>query len=326
MADSNQLVDDGDDDIFVYYVGGDQVPRDVKRAKIDESIDTIPQRAFAGCTQLIEVVGHKKLKKIEAEAFYRCRRLSRLTKMGGVIEIEQHAFYGCTALSDLEFDKAEIIGRDAFDYCESLRFINMPSVRRIGEDVFWGCTALTEAVFSEGLERIEGVAFYKCTSLRRIGIPLKDGLIIEDRAFYDCDNLTRVDIVGGTHHKAISSLHMESWRNEMKEEIDRINQTIPDTPPGEKANAINQWITSVIDRMEHYKAEHQELLKEALALLELALWKAKLDEFKIEKVSSKDANTAKKIKIDMKAVRQEKRVTSAASVVIKNVLPFLELE
>lgn len=63
-----------------------------------------------------------------------------------------------------------------------------------------------------------------------------------------------------------------------------------------------------------------------MALLELALWKAKLDEFKIEKVSSKDANTAKKIKIDMKAVRQEKRVTSAASVVIKNVFPFLELE
>ena len=75
-----------------------------------------------------------------------------------------------------------------------------------------------------------------------------------------------------------------------------------------------------------FKNEHYILLKEAIALLELALWKSKIDEFKLEKVSSEDANTAKKIKIDMKAVRQEKRVTSAASVVIKNVLPFLELE
>jgi hypothetical protein len=38
------------------------------------------------------------------------------------------------------------------------------------------------------------------------------------------------------------------------------------------------WMRSVIDRMEHYKAEHNILVNEAATLLELALWKAKLDE------------------------------------------------
>ena len=60
---NNQLLlggnndDSGGDDIFV-YTGGDQlVPRNVKRAKIDESVDTVPHGTFADCEQLIEVEG-----------------------------------------------------------------------------------------------------------------------------------------------------------------------------------------------------------------------------------------------------------------------------
>ena len=36
------------------------------------------------------------------------------------------------------------------------------------------------------------------------------------------------------------------------------------------------WIRSVIDKMNHYKAEHQRLLNEATTLLEMAMWKANL--------------------------------------------------
>ena len=81
----------------------------------------------------------------------------------------------------------------------------------------------------------------------------------------------------------------------------------------------------VIRRIEHYKSEHRELLKEFTTLLELALWKAKLDESQDERALGRDQQ-AKKAKFDMKTVRQEKRITSGASIVIKNVLPFLKLE
>ena len=42
----------------------------------------------------------------------------------------------------------------------------------------------------------------------------------------------------------------------------------------------------VLSRMDHYKSEHQTLLKEAMTLLELALWKAKLlnEAFSVESV------------------------------------------
>ena len=327
MADQ---ADDGGDDIFV-YVGG-RAPRDVRRAKIDESIDTIPRGAFYGCGELIEVVGHNKLKKVEKYAFYYCNRLRRVTKMGGVKEIEYHAFFHCVSLTNLEFDKLEIIGGSVFPFCKSLRSINMTSVTRVGEHAFQGCEQLSEATFGEDLERIEGSAFLDCPFIRRISIPLKDNLIAGAggpmNAFSRCHNLSKVDIVGGIH-KTISSLHMETWRDEMMEEIESINQTLAEitinqtswiTLEDGKTVAIQQWIRSVINRMEHYKAEHQILLKEATTLLELALWKAHLDE---------NNGTQEGVRVtrgQAKRARKERCITSGAGIIIKNVLPFLELD
>ena len=178
--------------------------------------------------------------------------------------------------------------------------------------------------FGEDLERIEGGAFFKCTSLRSIVIPLKDNLFICYDAFDMCSKFSRVDILDGGIHETISSLQLESWRAEMEGEIDQINQTLPETPRG-KASAINRWIRSVLNRMEHYKSEHQILLKEAMTLLELALWKTKLLNEAGEKKCSADV-TKKKVKIDAEAARKEHRVACGASIVIKNVLPFLALQ
>jgi hypothetical protein len=248
-----------------------------------------------------------------------------MSNMNGVIEIEDHAFHNCTALSDVEFDKLEITGYGAFFRCESLRSINMPSVRRIGNFVFEDCGALTDAVFGQELGRIEGGAFLSCTALRRIAIPLKDGLIgVWDGAFRSCIRLSRLDVVGGIHN-TISSLHMETWRDEMNEEIESVNRTLPDAPSGwEKTVAIQQWIESVIDRIEHYKTEHRLLLMEAMTLLELALWKAKLLDEEGRKCEAEE-KMSQKAKVDKEGTRNEHRV-SGANIVIKNVLPFLQLK
>jgi hypothetical protein len=304
------------DGIFVYT--GGRAPRDVRRAKIDESIDTIPANAFRDCEQLIEVEGHKKIKKIERSALNGCRSLRRVMNMNGIVEIEKYAFFDCNALRDVDFDKLEIIGYGAFMYCRSLRSINLPSIRRVGDSAFRGCTALTDAVFGEDLERIEGNAFYK-SFLRRIAIPLKDNMIVWEDGFVTCRNLSNVDVVG-VIHETISSLHMESWKDTMKEEIDRINQTLPGIPASEKTKAIQQWIRSVIGRMEHYKTEHRLLVKEASTLLELALWKANLDENDV------DLEGVRATRRKVKRARKERCITSGAGIIIKNVLPFLELD
>ena len=85
----------------------------------------------------------------------------------------------------------------------------------------------------------------------------------------ECENLATVDLVGAEGiRKTISSLLLERWRDEMNQEINSINQVLPNTPANEKTNAIQGWIRSVIDRMEHYKVEHNTLLKEDMTQLE----------------------------------------------------------
>ncbi len=143
--------------------------------------------------------------------------------------------------------------------------------------------------------------------------------------FCDCPNLRTVDLVGEIQ-KTVASLYLESWRNEVNEEIKRINQVLP-TDPDDKADEIVQWIQSVISQIEHYKAEHGLLLKEVAALLELALWKAKLDGFRVDDdVGPGEKKAARKAKINDEGARKEARITSGSDIIIKNVLPYLEME
>src|SRR6056300_913243 len=106
MADNQLLLEDdgvGGDDVFVYTGGEQEAPRDVRRVRIAENVDTIIAETFRDCTQLIEVEGHVKLKKIEDWVFCNCTSLRRVSKMAGVVEIEDSAFHNCSALSELEF-------------------------------------------------------------------------------------------------------------------------------------------------------------------------------------------------------------------------------
>ena len=57
-----------------------------------------------------------------------------------------------------------------------------------------------------------------------------------------------------------------------------------------------------------------------MSLLELALWKANLD------VGTLEQEGVRTTRGQRKRARKERSVTSGASIVIKNVLPFLKLE
>ena len=111
----------------------------------------------------------------------------------------------------------------------------------------------------------------------------------------------------------------------MKEEIDSINQTLPRTRSAEKTTAMLCWIGSVQRRIAYYKTEHRVLVKEAMTLLELALWKAKLLDEEERKCEAEE-KMSQKAKIGKESTRSEHRVTCGANIVIKNVLPFLALE
>ena len=254
----------------------------------------------------------------------------RRINLKSAVEIGTWAFAVCVNLESVEFgERLETIGNRAFCEC-SLKHLKLPSLITIGACAFSNCTRLTDIVLSERLETIGVCTFRNCERLQRIAIPLKRDLFAYDdfrlkyNQFDGCEQLATVDLVGGVQ-TTVASLHMESWRTEIAEEINRINrinQVLPNTPAGEMTNEIRQWMGSVIDKMDHYKAEHCRYVKEGTSLLELALWKANLD----GKVEYTEESSRKKVKVDAESYRRNKRITCGADMVIKNVLPFLQLE
>ena len=262
-----------------YYVftgrDGEVIPRHVTHVLIAKALKFVPARAFAGYSNIQEVICHDGVLKVDEEAFFVCPSLRRVI-MPGVKEVEQMAFCLCKALAYVECGKLERIGEMAFEYCKSLSSFDCPSIRIVDRSAFEGCLNLTSVNFGKELESIGGGAFYGCDSLERITLPLKNGMITHDNSFQRCENLYHVDLVGGVH-ETIATLLLEEWKNDMNEEIDSINQILPNTHAGTsrdvggKAQAIRMWIGSVLRKIIHYKAEHYRYLNEAAAILQPTL-------------------------------------------------------
>jgi hypothetical protein len=302
-------------EIFVYTRGW--APPRIVRARIDRSVTVIGEEAFSGCRRLKYVEFHDGVEVISENAFMDCHSLQRL--IASSVKVIKDGAFRRSGLEEVDLPKVERIETSAFNSCTSLRRITFPSIKTIATYVFFNCTKLTELKMPGGIERIGRNAF-KCSALKCISIPLKDGMFQFDgfgrrfNQFDGCENLTTVDIIVDMRK---TMAHLESWSNELRDEIQSINRILPNIEAKNKTVVVQQWIRSVVGKIEHYKAEY---LKEAMALLELALWKANLDENKEDSLDFKP----KKAKIDIGEARQDRRITSGADIVIKNVLPFLK--
>jgi hypothetical protein len=80
--------------------------------------------------------------------------------------------------------------------------------------------------------------------------------------------------------------------------------------------SILRWIRT---RIAHFEDEYPKL-KETTSILELALWKLRMN----EKIPQEEASHCpKKIKTDKSSIRRQCRITCGADVVIRHVLPYL---
>ncbi len=262
---------------FMRYVyrgeEGEIIPRSAKIITVHESVRIIREGAFYWHPNIVEVTCHDKVEKIEIDAFRRCPRLRKVI-VPGVKIVEAYVFDGCYALTDVECDELEFIGARAFSDCKSLKSINLSSIRIVGVGAFDECKDLMDAKFGGELERFEEWAFWKCTSLERITIPLKNGLIPHGDTFQGCRNLKLLELVDrGELHETIAALHLEEWSRDMNHEIYSINQSLPTADAGsyvegvvgEKAQTIRTWIRSLLGEIGQYTAAHRRLLDEDVA-------------------------------------------------------------
>ena len=116
-----------------------------KNSIIPNSVTTIGEGAFSGCTNLTSITIPNSVTNIGGGAFYGCTGLTSITIPNSVTRIGDYAFRSCTGLTSITIpNSVTSIGDYAFSGCSGLTSITIPnSVVSIGMEAFYGCTGLT---------------------------------------------------------------------------------------------------------------------------------------------------------------------------------------
>ena len=167
----------------------------VKRIIIGDSVTTIGQYAFYGCSFLTSVTIGNSVTTIGGGAFYDCSSLTSVTIPNSVTTIGWYAFQNCSFLTSVTIpNSVTTIGSEAFRYCSSLTSVTIGnSVTEIGQAAFSGCSSLTSVTIPNSVTTIGWNAFYGCSSLTSVTIP-NSVTTIGNEAFRYCSSLTSVTI------------------------------------------------------------------------------------------------------------------------------------
>ena len=174
-------------DNLTVYTGTESV------VAIPDSISTIGNSAFEGCTTVTEVVIPETVTEIGSNAFSGCENLSSVNIPTSVTSISEGAFANCSSLDSVAIPESVTeIGNGAFNSCTSLTVIDIPeSVTSIGSDAFAGCSKLDTIVIPESVTEIGNNAFSGCTNLSSVNIP-SSIQSINDGAFANCTSLDSI--------------------------------------------------------------------------------------------------------------------------------------
>jgi len=198
---------------------------------IADSVTTITDRVFAGCSFLKSITFGAGIESIDFDTLFYAGEIeeinvsadnkqyssldgvlfdkekttlvrypdaksdSEYTIPDGIVTIGYRAFYSCEFITSVSMpDSVKTIGEDAFPFCYSLVSINIPNgVTSVGDNAFYQCYLLESINIPSGLTVINSGAFSVLTSVKTMTIP--DGVTtIEDQAFIWCTSLKSISI------------------------------------------------------------------------------------------------------------------------------------
>ena len=134
----------------------------LKTVVLSESLKTMGKGAFYNCTSLENVYLPYSLSVIGDWAFWNCSSMTAVSIPNNISSIGIGAFNGCTRLSDVQINSSlSSLPQYIFADCIGLKTITLPSnVASIGEYAFADCYNLTEVFFRNSHVNINGKAFY----------------------------------------------------------------------------------------------------------------------------------------------------------------------
>lgn len=162
---------------------------------IPEGVTEIGERAFEKCISLSKVHLPSTLKKIEM-AFVDCGELHELVIPAGV----EQATVQCPGLKKLVFSEGtKRICQYAARNCINLEEVELPTTLEIiGYEAFSYCEALKSMTIPANVATVENKAFYRCTALSRLTVLGASTRFLYDDfrgiygSFYGCRNLTEI--------------------------------------------------------------------------------------------------------------------------------------
>ena len=154
-----------------------QAKPEVKSIVMPDSVTSIGNYAFYGCSSLTNITIPDSITSIGNNTFYNCSNLTSIAVPDGVISLGDHAFSRCSGLTAITIPN---------------------SVTNIKDSAFSRCTSLTSITVSTSVTSIESGAFSGCISLASITIPDR-ATSIGNGAFNDCISLASVTYKGQTY-------------------------------------------------------------------------------------------------------------------------------
>ena len=169
--------------VFVYTrAGGEGVPDNVVRVRVDPSVTSIPDHAFYARKKLAELELCEGLVEIGNSSFARCdHSITTIIIPSSLRRIKDYAFLSSLRCPIYLHNGIESIGTRAFYSCIFTNFRVPLLVTVIPECMLSNCRATFSLELPETIIEIENYAFYYCHCLRNVAFPLN--AVIDDNIF-----------------------------------------------------------------------------------------------------------------------------------------------
>ena len=143
---------------------------------------------------LTTVIIGDSVTSIREHAFDGCSNLTSVTIGNSVKSIGDYAFKDCSSLTSVIIgNSVESIGSCAFKDCSSLTSITIPnSVTSIGDFAFYMCSSLTSVIIGNSVTNIGQSAFTNCDALTELVIAATEPPTVSSSNFNNSDYINMV--------------------------------------------------------------------------------------------------------------------------------------